>query len=322
MDASPAASTDVPRVPSVSVVVAAYNAERTIEEALEGVGAQTVAPLEVIVVDDGSSDATAQRADRSDIATTVLRKANAGPSAARNTAIAIARGEWIALLDADDRWHPRKLEHQLEIATRHPTAAIVACDWARSVDDLADRATRPCSWLTYRDLLVLNRFQTSTVLIRADVLRAIGGFDPSLDGVEDWDCWLRASLRGPVILEHAPLVFYRDSPDGVSKDLRRLRRGALAILRRERARGLLEPEDLAAIEAWHVQRILIGELLAHDVLGSALAFADLPRSRPWAHYAALRWYLTPFLRARLTRRRGPAVAPPGGATPTAPATPR
>lgn len=294
--------------PSVSVVIAAYNAATTIMDALESVHHQHYRPIEVIVIDDGSTDDTVAVIERSGLASTIIRQANQGPSHARNAGIHRARGDWIAFLDADDVWHPAKLAEQIAVVERHEDAAIVATDWARSLDQLGQAPANDLEWFGYRDLVVLNRFQTSTVLMRRAVLHDIGGFDASLDGVEDWDCWLRGALHGPVALLHAPLVLYRDSPGGVSKDLRRLRRGAIAIMERERRRGALHPQDVDGLLAWHLERLLVAEVLVRDWPGALGALKDAALAPPRAHVRAATGLLGPFLRERLNRRRGHAAA--------------
>jgi glycosyltransferase involved in cell wall biosynthesis len=116
----------VPVLP-VSVVIPAFDAGRFIAEAVSAALTQTRPPLEVIVVDDGSRDDTAARARAA--GAVVFSQANAGPGAARNAGIRAARGEWIALLDADDVWHPRKLELQWEAHERAPQAHLIATDF-------------------------------------------------------------------------------------------------------------------------------------------------------------------------------------------------
>ncbi len=291
----------------VSVVIAAYNAAHTLAHAVASAANQSVPPDEIIVVDDGSTDGTADTIEPGSVSA-FIRQRNQGPAQARNAGVRAARGEWIAFLDADDLWHPTKLEEQLRFATAHPEAVIVACDWVRSETLLSPHATAAPAWYGYRDLVILNRFQTSTVLMRRDVLTEIHGFDPRLDGVEDWDCWLRASLHGPIALVHAPLVVYRDNPEGVSKDLRRLREGALRIMRRERERGVLHPRDAELIFAWHLQRLVVAELLARDAVGALGALWSLRLAAPRSHYQALNSLLIPFLRTRARRRRDLASA--------------
>src|SRR5690606_27199889 len=99
----------VTTLPLISVIIPAYNAEATIVEAVESVLAQTYRPLEVLIIDDGSSDATAALIENKYESVRVIRQSNAGPSAARNHGIREAKGAWVAFLDADDRWLPEKL---------------------------------------------------------------------------------------------------------------------------------------------------------------------------------------------------------------------
>ncbi|HZU79677.1 MAG TPA: glycosyltransferase family 2 protein, partial [Acidimicrobiales bacterium] len=178
----------------VTVVVPAYQSEGTVAVALASVAGQTAAPVKVVVVDDGSSDGTADAARAAMPGATVITQANAGPSAARNRALEEVDTPWVAFLDADDRWHREKLADQLEAAGRHPHAVVVASDWVR--DELAfppKPAQVTETVFDAADLLVLNRFQTSTALCRTEVVRALGGFRSELDGVEDWDMWWRLS---------------------------------------------------------------------------------------------------------------------------------
>lgn len=110
---------------SVSVVIPAFNAERYLGQALESVFAQTCAPLEVIVVDDGSTDATLEVAAQ--FAVRVLPQAHAGITASRNAGLQAAHGTWLTFLDADDLWLPTKLERQLEVLNRAPEVELVSC---------------------------------------------------------------------------------------------------------------------------------------------------------------------------------------------------
>src|SRR5713226_5813779 len=111
----------------VAVVVPAHNAEDFLDETLESVWAQTTPPSEVIVVDDGSTDRTADIAQRHRV--TLLSQGNRGPSAARNTAIRATTQPWIAFLDADDVWEPEKLEAQWQAVQACPEAGAVFCDF-------------------------------------------------------------------------------------------------------------------------------------------------------------------------------------------------
>ncbi len=289
---------------SVSVVVPAYNAAATLPGAVASV---TGDPLvrELLVVDDGSTDATAEVAAALP-GVTLLRRANGGPSAARNTGIEAAAGEWVAFLDADDRWLPGKLDAQLRAASEHPEAVLVATDWVREGEPVGPGQTRwplPVEVHGYEDLLVMNRFQTSTVLARTAVLRELGGFLPELDGAEDWDMWLRCAAQGPIVRIAAPLVVYRDEASGYSKDLHRLYRTMLVMLDREQARGRLPRRQLATIRAWHHLRFAVAFGIQRDWGSAASVVTDLPAAGVAGRApAAATRYLTPFLLSRLRRR--------------------
>lgn len=300
----------------VSAVLPAFQGASTLRAALDSVLGQRPAPDEVLVVDDGSTDRTAEIAAElaaADPRVRLHRQPNAGPSAARNAGVALATGPWIAFCDADDEWLPGKLALQLRVAEAHPAAALIAGDWLRTAASPPPTAAPapPVSVLDYRQVLVLNRFQTSTVLVRKQLLEAAGGFLPELDGAEDWDMWLRCARLGPLVKIDAPLVVYRDEPTGYSKDLHRLYLAMLDMLDRESDRlfadgapRVLTPSQFRQLRAWHHLRFAVGFALAGDRAGARGALADLARSpaRVSAAGAALR-YLAPFLARRLTSRR-------------------
>lgn len=289
----------------VSVVIAAYDAERTLGPALESVLAQLPQPAEVIVVDDGSRDATASLA-ASFPQVRLIRQDNQGPSAARNTGIREASQPWVAFLDADDIWLPGKLARQLAALERHPAAVLLAGDWVRAAPvAVQGRAPAPEleTLLGYRDVLLLNRFQTSTVLVRAEVLDTCGGFDPALDGAEDWDLWLRCARRGTVVKLDVPLVVYRDEPAGYSKNLTRLYTRMLRMLARERTDTSLAAAAFGRVLAWHHLRFAIAFLLAGQTVQAWQVVRDVRAAGLSGHVpgAAVR-YLVPFLAGRLVRR--------------------
>jgi GT2 family glycosyltransferase len=188
------------RVPGrVSVVIPCFNGARHLGEALDGALAQTHSDVEVVVTDDGSTDDTpavlAAYGDR----IRRLSQANAGPSAARNRALAAATGEYVALLDADDRFHPTKLERQVAVLRARPDVGAVYCGW-RFID-AAGRVLPELGWPRVEgdllDALVLgNLFHPVSVVLRRDVVDAAGGFDVRCPVNEDWDLFLRASRQG------------------------------------------------------------------------------------------------------------------------------
>jgi glycosyltransferase involved in cell wall biosynthesis len=290
-------------VAPVSVVIAAYDAEQTLGAAIASALGQVPRPAEVIVVDDGSRDATASVA-ASYPGVRLIKQTNQGPSAARNTGIRTAAQPWVAFLDADDLWLPGKLARQLAAAERHPAAVLLAADWVREPPaDPGETAEASRTLFGYRDLLLLNRFQTSTVLVRRAVLEENGGFCPALDGAEDWDLWLRCAKAGPVVKLDVPLVVYRDEPGGYSKDLPRLYTRMLAMLDRERATAPLPASAFARVVVWHHLRFAVAFLLARQPQQARrvlrdLRAAGLSRQVP----SAVVLHLVPFLCGRAVRR--------------------
>jgi len=298
----------------LSVVIPAHDAAGTIEAALRSVFAQRLQPDEVIVVDDGSSDVTATLAAAVDPRVQVVRRGPhgqadavgrseasgpSGPLGARNAGVAASHGEWVAFLDADDQWHPAKLERQWALAD--DGAILVASDWARTpVDDDPPPAV-PTSEITTDDLLLLNRFQTSTVLLSRRVFDAVGGFDPALDGVEDWDMWLRCSRHGRVKKLDWPFVCYADTPSGYSKALDRVYRTGWTMLERELAGAGRHRAD--TVLAWHHLRFAAAYFLAGDKVSARSCLVDCRRvgHLRGAPEATVR-YLLPFLARRLERR--------------------
>lgn len=190
--------------PVVSVVTPTWNAAATIAETIASVAAQNWREFEMIVVDDGSTDATpmllAQHARRHPWISWCIQ-ANAGPSAARNLAIAMARGEFIAFLDADDVWAPNKLSLQVAAFERNPGAAFVYTDQRDFWPDHERRVTlfqqkQPARGNILRALFERGNFiLTSTAMVRKSALQAMNGFDPGRRINEDVDLWFRMAER-------------------------------------------------------------------------------------------------------------------------------
>jgi teichuronic acid biosynthesis glycosyltransferase TuaG len=208
----------------VSVVVPAYNAQRHLPDTIASVLAQQDVAFELIVVDDCSSDATAQCVAEAAVRDPRVRylrmPANSGgPAGPRNHGVQAARATWVALCDADDLWHPRKLRLQLDLALS--SGANLVCS---AIEDFADGETSalptarmpaalPSHPLPYWQMLLKDRIATSSVLCRRDALLAGGGFNTAreLIAVEDYDLWLRL-MEQPgfqVLRIEVALVAYR-----------------------------------------------------------------------------------------------------------------
>ncbi|MGC4049843.1 MAG: glycosyltransferase family A protein [Paludibaculum sp.] len=178
--------------PQISVVMPAYNSAGFVRRAIESVWAQTHTPLELIVVDDGSKDDTSAVAASVDPRTIVIRQANGGPGAARNRGVKEARGNWIAFIDADDAWRPKKLETQRPHMLR-PEIDVVFSHVVNPLD-------RDCvDWeMTFDDLWRHNYVGLSTSVVRREAFERLGGFDEDRGvlGIEDYNLWLRMASRG------------------------------------------------------------------------------------------------------------------------------
>jgi len=199
--------------PEVSVVIPAYNRQDTIGRAIASVRAQTWQDLEIVIVDDGSSDATAAVAENfADVRIRVIRnERNRGASATRNTGIAAARGAYIAFLDSDDEWLPQKLEVQLERLRGAPAGTSVSCTGV--VLHLIDRGIRrdyvlaECANWHRKIALGCDERPGTTLLARREVFERVGPLDEALPRFEDWDWLLRyAAVGGQIIIVPEPLA--------------------------------------------------------------------------------------------------------------------
>jgi glycosyltransferase involved in cell wall biosynthesis len=210
--------------PRVSVVIPAYNAQRTLAQTLESVIVQTMSDLEVIVVDDGSTDATAVTVEGfSDPRVKLVRRENGGVGAARNTGIAQAHGEWVAFLDADDMWVPQKLERQLTLMHESPGSLASQAGAYLVDDDLNRLAIRHCV-PDPEPLLAFLRFQNlpaaaSSWIVNRELLSSIGGFDTELLRIEDWEFSIRLARFAKPLCIDEPLTLYRYHETNRSHDL-------------------------------------------------------------------------------------------------------
>jgi glycosyltransferase involved in cell wall biosynthesis len=216
----------------VSVIVPAYNASATIERTLRSVMAQTYAHLEIIVVDDGSNDHTAaivERVAREDPRIILLRQPNEGVATARNLAIAHAYGEFIAPLDADDIWHPRKIEKQIAVMEDGGNRIGLVYCYSRQIDEHDIITPQEGQQSNARgdvySLLVLSNFvgNASSPLIRRTYLQEVGGYDSSLrargaQGCEDLGVYLAIAERWEIDLVPEYLVGYRIGAGRMSRN--------------------------------------------------------------------------------------------------------
>jgi teichuronic acid biosynthesis glycosyltransferase TuaG len=231
----------------ISVIVPAYNAGATIDATLQTILAQTLRDIEVIVVDDCSRDNTAALVEawsRRDARVRLLLTPSntGGPATPRNMGITAAAADWVAFCDADDLWHPSKLQAQWQCA-QTSGADLVCC----GIVDFEDgqlpaqasdmvRSDAPCRAVGLVSMLMKNRIATSTVLCRREMLLQAGGFDAdrSLVAVEDYDLWLRLLTLHAARVVRLPSVMadYRRTRGSLSRSKREQVRKVRCVLRR------------------------------------------------------------------------------------------
>ncbi len=207
---------------SVSVVIPTFNRLSTVCRAIDSVLHQTRAAAEVIVVDDGSTDGTAEQLQAKYANSVSLYvQPNAGVSAARNTGISKTQGDWIALLDSDDEWLPDKLKQQLDVIDNNTDCVLCHTDeiWIRNgvrVNQMNKH--KKTGGDIFENCLPMCAISPSSVLIKKQLLDRVGLFDESLPACEDYDLWLRiCAIHQVHYLDHPLLIKYGGHEDQLSR---------------------------------------------------------------------------------------------------------
>ena len=299
----------------ISVVLTAYNAERYIEEALDAILAQTVPADEVIVVDDGSTDATPALLERFGGAIRVIRQDNRGHAAALNRGMSEARGEYLAKCDADDIWELNKLERQLEALREHPEI-----DVAFSAITIFGRLTSSLSLTAVGDhsvgildgrrfartLYGFNVVCPSSVLVRRSLYERIGPFAEHL-AAEDYDYWFRCLAVGAVFYyDPTPLVRYRTHDGQITSNVMQMRWAGHEV-RMLHADLIGDPRFARAVRTedfFYIARLLVDEGRleeARELFGRSVRSAPGITGSAWR---ALAWFLILTLPASARERTG------------------
>lgn len=246
----------------ISVVIPCFNAEKYIAAAIRSVLAQDWPDLEIVVVDDGSSDGSAELVRDSFPGVRLVRQENRGVAAARNNGISCARGDWIAFLDADDIWLPGKLQAQMDLLKAIPDARMCYTAWEvwtssdpipelEYLDALQRQSEEVSRWSgasgwIYPQLLLDCVVWTSTVLAQRSVFLEVGYFDPALPRGEDYDLWLRASRVTQILRVAAPYALYRMHPSSITKSVPERNYRFLVVNRALSRWGYSSPNGAAA----------------------------------------------------------------------------
>jgi len=185
--------------PLVSVIIPTFNAEAYVADAVSSALAQRNVPIEVIAIDDQSTDGTWQVLERFGDAIRAVRQPKGGPYKARNLGARMARGEWLAFLDADDEWLADKLATQLAAADPKTSLIFTDCQNFGSCSRVKPRQSDSTTFYegeVFEPLLLGNFISMSSVLIRKSSFERLGGFSEEHTGVQDWDLWLRYAAGG------------------------------------------------------------------------------------------------------------------------------
>ena len=288
----------------VSVIVPAFNAARTIDATLASALGQSHRHLEVIVVDDGSHDATdavvARRAAE-DPRLRYIRQPNRGVAAARNRGIAEARGAFIATLDADDLWYPTKIERQIErFRTVGPETALVYawCYWLAPEGATLGYAPPLCHEGRVLPQMCLGNLviSASNALVRREAMLAAGGFDETLrmaggQGCEDWKLYLQIAERHEIAVVPEYLVGYRIHPGAMSDDFTQMMRS------RRLVESQFLPKHPALARQFATGRTILARSLAMRAFrrgqyGMAMQLlAGYPDPSPWLVWRSAGWLL-------------------------------
>ncbi len=280
----------------------AYNAEAFIAKSIRSAQTQSLRPLEILVVDDGSQDNTAQAAAACGDLVRVIRQTNGGPASARNTGAGEARGEWLAFLDADDSWLPHKLERQALQIDDSITLLHAYCTVDVNSRSAPDEQTFETLWKQ-------NTVCTSSVLLRKQEFDAVGGFDAdrSIMAVEDYNLWLRLLHRGcrfRVVREE--LVEYTPAPNNLSGQFSRMVRSELNNVEKIRTLCQFDPQIVR-----HKQSAIYaewGQALFHsrDLTEARECYRNVLTRQPTLS-AFIRWMATFVPRPVLDLRRARAA---------------
>jgi glycosyltransferase involved in cell wall biosynthesis len=313
----------MPKPPLVSVVVPAYNCAGLIPETLASLLAQDYPSIEIVVVNDGSTDGTLALLRTYGERIRVIDQPNAGAPGARNRGIMAASGDFVCFCDSDDIWASTKISDQVTYLNDHPQVGMLYCDWyvwepdshgafaiPEGFGELADRqAIVPelSGWI-YHKLLLDCVCLTSSVMFRKSILTQVGAFDPAFWNGDDYDYWIRTSRITEIHKLRAKLVLYRILPNSVARTPTRVHYEYLIVQKAIATWGLAGPtgqRNSKRAIANRLAQMRFGFGYLHLKTGdpkiAAKAFADCIARRPWW---VLPWiYATLSVWKQLTKTR-------------------
>jgi glycosyltransferase involved in cell wall biosynthesis len=254
---------------SISVIIPAYNAERSIQRALNSVESQTLPPKEVIVIDDHSVDQTGaivreyMKASKLNIRYE-FQSVNSGAGSARNAGWLLSSGKYVAFLDADDVWHPKKLEIQFS-AMENSDNCTMSCHYRHVTDSEVwsdvqhDQSVN--QFFTFKDFLIRNRCATPSVMVKRDITAR---FQPGKRHAEDYLLWLQISaVYGPVLFIDLPLVHCSNpiyGGPGLSGNLKQMHRSESVALLQLKTEGLISLSQYVFYAIWWNSKYMFRQL--------------------------------------------------------------
>jgi len=288
---------------TVSVIVPAYNRAGLLRSVANSVLSQTLQDLELIIIDDGSTDETRSVCEhlcRVDSRVRYIHQENQGPCAARNAGICAAQGQYIAFLDSDDLWERTKLTRQLSAANANPDAGVIYCDWAylNEAGITSPSVSFPDRDLPtmYESLLYDNLIQApSLVLVRVACLACIGVFDESLRGVGDWDMWLRLAEHCRFVKVPEVLAYLLRHDGQMQRDAEGMSNDRIAVVEKIKISIPINHRHHLAKVLWH-NYLSVAEILCPVSRRKGWhAFIQAVNSWPLGVLSVRTWYVLTIL---------------------------
>ena len=270
----------MPNSPAISIIMPCHNATAHLPASVGSVLAQTCADWELIAIDDGSTDNTlAWLQSQTDPRIHALTQANQGVSAARNAGLAVARGEWVAFLDADDTWSPDCLATMHTALSAQPAAQLAYCGWQhlRPSGQNGEPFVPPDYETPTKTETLLERcrWPIHAALVKRDAVQTAQGFDPTFSNAEDFSLWLRVAIDAPIIRVPHVLAFYHLHSDEQASGNHA--RAALQHLRAQLKFLCSRPDLQQQIGHARLRKLTLGELLRQGYI--RYWKRDLPASR-------------------------------------------
>ena len=272
-----------------SVIIPTYNRLSLLQRAIASILAQSHPVDEIIIIDDGSTDTTAEWVQNlDDPRIQYLYQSNAGPAAARNLGIQKAKGEWIALLDSDDEWLPNKIKVQLEFLQKNSDYQVCQCEeiWLKNGERINPhkKHQKHSGWI-FKECLPLCIVSPSAAVFSKKLFLEVGGFDENLPVCEDYDLWLRMALRSPIMtLPEPQIVKYGGHADQLSK-----RHWGMDRFRVQSLEKILQQEKLTSKQkTWLLEELIHKLKILSQGFKKRNPLAPNPYEEKWKNYHANR----------------------------------